>query len=186
MAFSGLLRILLLFILVVNVQVFTLSDLLMPKRCPKSQEKCEFKERDICKKDKNCPGNMKCCVFGCGKKCVDLKEDICSLPKDIGPCLALFPRWWYDKKNDTCYDFDYGGCQGNNNNFQSKDLCLSVCSKKHICSLPQVVGPCLALLPRWWYNMETQACSKFMYGGCQGNNNNFRSESACKAFCSEK
>ncbi|XP_045689333.1 eppin-like isoform X2 [Phyllostomus hastatus] len=130
MAFSGLLRILLLFILVVNVQVFTLSDLLMPKRCPKSQEKCEFKERDICKKDKNCPGNMKCCVFGCGKKCVDLKEDICSLPKDIGPCLALFPRWWYDKKNDTCYDFDYGGCQGNNNNFQSKDLCLSVCSKK--------------------------------------------------------
>lgn len=59
-----------------------------------------------------------------------LPADICSLPKDPGPCLALFHRWWYDKKNDTCYGFDYGGCQGNNNNFQSKELCLNMCSKK--------------------------------------------------------
>lgn len=44
------------------------------ERCPRIQEKCEFKERDICKKDKNCPDNMKCCVFSCGKKCLDLKQ----------------------------------------------------------------------------------------------------------------
>ncbi|XP_053527248.1 eppin-like isoform X3 [Artibeus jamaicensis] len=130
MVSSGLLRILVLLILVVNVQVFTLRDLFLPKRCPRTREKCEFKERDMCKKDKNCPDNMKCCVFSCGRKCLDPKQDICSLPKDPGPCFALFHRWWYDKKNDTCYSFDYGGCQGNNNNFQSKDLCLNMCSKK--------------------------------------------------------
>ncbi|XP_054430034.1 eppin-like [Pteronotus mesoamericanus] len=140
MVSSGVLRILVLVILLVNVQGFTLSDLLSPKRCPRIQEKCEFRERNICKKNKNCPDNMKCCVFNCGKKCLDLNQDICSLPKDPGPCLALFHRWWYDKKNDTCASFIYGGCQGNNNNFQTKDLCLNMCSKKRVC--PKTKIPC--------------------------------------------
>lgn len=55
-----------------------------------------------------------------------------------------------------------------------------------ICSLPKVVGPCLDFFPRWWYDKETQACSKFIYGGCLGNNKNFQSESICKTICKKK
>ncbi|KAM7124872.1 eppin-like [Molossus nigricans] len=129
MVSSGLLRILVIAVLLMNVQGFNLIDLISPRRCPRIREKCELKERDMCTKDKNCPDKKKCCIFNCGKKCLDLHQDICNLPKDPGLCMAYFRRWWYDKKNDTCYSFIYGGCQGNNNNFQTKDLCQSMCSK---------------------------------------------------------
>lgn len=59
-----------------------------------------------------------------------LSADICSLPKDSGYCLAYFPHWFYNKENSTCQLFIYGGCQGNNNNFQSQSLCQKVCQKK--------------------------------------------------------
>lgn len=68
--------------------------------------------------------------------------DICSLPKDSGYCMAYFPRWWYNKKNGTCQLFIYGGCQGNNNNFQSQSICqnakavwASTVRGKHWCGL---------------------------------------------------
>lgn len=60
----------------------------------------------------------------------NLLADVCSLPKEVGPCLAYFRRWWYNKETKTCSRFIYGGCQGNNNNFQSESVCKSICSKK--------------------------------------------------------
>lgn len=56
-----------------------------------------------------------------------LPTDICSMPKEPGPCMAFFHRWWYDKEKNTCSKFIYGGCQGNNNNFQSKAMCQNMC-----------------------------------------------------------
>ncbi|CAO2577777.1 BPTI/Kunitz domain-containing protein (Fragment) [Lemmus lemmus] len=96
--------------------------------------------------------------------------------------MAYFPRWFYNKENSTCQLFIYGGCQGNNNNFQSQSLCQNV----YICSLPPDAGPCLAYLPRWWYNKETEVCTQFIYGGCQGNPNNFQTEHICRVVCKKK
>ncbi|XP_014590667.1 eppin-like isoform X3 [Equus przewalskii] len=227
---SRLLRILVLSILLVNVQGSNLSGWLFPRRCPKIQERCEYQERDECTTDEECPDKTKCCVFSCGKKCLDLLQDVCKMPKETGPCLGLFQRWWYDKKYDTCSTFIYGGCQGNNNNFQSKAVCQNICSRKamcprtrvkclheerdqctknrhcpenmkccrfgcrkecldlnkDVCSMPKESGPCMAFMPRWWYDKKTERCYRFIYGGCLGNNNNFQSEAICRIICQGK
>nr|XP_012322620.1 LOW QUALITY PROTEIN: eppin [Aotus nancymaae] len=143
MGSSGLLSLLVLFILLVNVQGPGLTDWLFAKRCPRIKEECAFKERDVCTKDRQCQDDKKCCVFSCGKKCFDVKQDVCEMPKETGPCMAFFRRWWYDKKNDTCSIFIYGGCQGNNNNFQSQTNCLNTCKKKHDCiHVPKIPVRC--------------------------------------------
>uniref|UniRef100_A0A8C9P9I0 BPTI/Kunitz inhibitor domain-containing protein n=1 Tax=Spermophilus dauricus TaxID=99837 RepID=A0A8C9P9I0_SPEDA len=59
----------------------------------------------------------------------DLPADICSMPKEVGPCMAYLPRWWYNQETELCSRFIYGGCQGNNNNFQSEAICMVVCQK---------------------------------------------------------
>ncbi|XP_057637758.1 WAP four-disulfide core domain protein 6A-like [Chionomys nivalis] len=64
-------------------------------------------------------------------------------------------------------------------------LCEKICMDPRIdvCSLPKVSGPCMFQVPRWWYNKKTGVCTEFIYGGCQGNLNNFKSESVCKSIC---
>ncbi|XP_035302492.1 eppin [Cricetulus griseus] len=135
MRLSGFVSLLLLFGLLANVQGFSLTDFLFSRRCPRFREHCEHKERDLCTRDKDCQKKEKCCVFNCGKKCLNPQQDICSLPKDSGYCMAYFPRWWYNKENSTCELFIYGGCQGNNNNFQTQAICQNTCKKKNLTEL---------------------------------------------------
>ncbi len=52
-----------------------------------------------------------------------------------------------------------------------------------LCDLPQVVGPCEAAMPRFWFNAASGRCQAFVYGGCGGNANNFASVAACAAAC---
>uniref|UniRef100_A0A5F9D3Y9 BPTI/Kunitz inhibitor domain-containing protein n=1 Tax=Oryctolagus cuniculus TaxID=9986 RepID=A0A5F9D3Y9_RABIT len=98
--------------------------------CPKIRVKCEVEERSECTRHRHCPDKMKCCLFNCGKKCLDLRKDVCSMPKETGPCLAFIPRWWYDKEREICTEFIYGGCNGNNNNFQTEAICLVICQDR--------------------------------------------------------
>ncbi|XP_012495906.1 PREDICTED: eppin-like [Propithecus coquereli] len=71
---SGLLSLLVLCILFMNAQGPGLSEWFVPKKCPKIKEQCEFQERDSCTEDRECQDNEKCCIFSCGKKCLDLKK----------------------------------------------------------------------------------------------------------------
>ena len=41
------------------------------------------------------------------------------------------------------------------------------------CVARPVTGPCLAYIPRYFYNTTSLKCELFIYGGCQGNRNNF-------------
>uniref|UniRef100_A0A8C8YG58 Eppin n=1 Tax=Prolemur simus TaxID=1328070 RepID=A0A8C8YG58_PROSS len=129
MGLSGLLPILVPFILLDGIRGPGLVEGII-KPCPKIRTKCEMEERDQCIRSRQCPENMKCCLFSCGKKCLDLNQDICSLPQVVGPCLAYFPRWWYDNVTERCFEFIYGGCLGNNNNFQSESVCMVTCKRK--------------------------------------------------------
>jgi hypothetical protein len=38
---------------------------------------------------------------------------------------------------------------------------------------------------KWFFDMEYGGCSRFWYGGCEGNDNRFSSQEECKERCVE-
>nr|XP_012614996.1 WAP four-disulfide core domain protein 6 [Microcebus murinus] len=74
MGLLGLLPILAPFILLEGIQGPGPVEGTFLRACPKVRVKCEFEERDQCTKNRHCPENMKCCLFSCGKKCLDLRK----------------------------------------------------------------------------------------------------------------
>ncbi|GBN47971.1 hypothetical protein AVEN_10428-1, partial [Araneus ventricosus] len=64
---------------------------------------------------------------------------------------------------------------------------LSTCSliniTHHTCRLPVEPGPCNEAHPRWFYDVQTQNCLPFVFGGCGGNKNRFKTSEICLRFC---
>ena len=54
--------------------------------------------------------------------------DVCLLPKDSGPCEAAFPSFFFNQRTGQCERFLYGGCEGNENRFETLRECLQQCS----------------------------------------------------------
>ncbi|KAK9531299.1 hypothetical protein VZT92_010732 [Zoarces viviparus] len=54
------------------------------------------------------------------------------------------------------------------------------------CAASPVVGPCKGTFPRWYYDQNAGECKHFLYGGCQGNHNNFLQETDCVSECIQK
>jgi hypothetical protein len=52
-----------------------------------------------------------------------------------------------------------------------------------ICNQPKATGPCKANFRRFYYNSTTKNCESFIYGGCQGNENNFHTIAECAKTC---
>lgn len=132
-----------------------------------------------------------CPICSCSFETI-VKRDNCELPKESGPCKASLRRYYYDTINKTCQEFIYSGCGGNENNFPMKEYCVRECQFKKIqrqnlvntvCSLPLKVGNCRASLPRYYYDSATHTCKQFLFGGCNGNENNFDSKESCEAKC---
>jgi len=53
--------------------------------------------------------------------------DVCRLWADAGPCREFVVRWYYDHELGDCLQFMYGGCEGNSNQFETKEECLQRC-----------------------------------------------------------
>ncbi|ETN85468.1 Kunitz/Bovine pancreatic trypsin inhibitor domain protein [Necator americanus] len=51
----------------------------------------------------------------------------CSLPIETGVCFAAFRRYAFDDTQGRCVSFIYGGCGGNENNFETLEECENTC-----------------------------------------------------------
>uniref|UniRef100_A0A4W6ENZ8 BPTI/Kunitz inhibitor domain-containing protein n=1 Tax=Lates calcarifer TaxID=8187 RepID=A0A4W6ENZ8_LATCA len=51
----------------------------------------------------------------------------CAEPPRTGPCRASHTRWYYDPLDRKCYQFTFGGCDGNGNNFEEEGKCQDTC-----------------------------------------------------------
>ncbi|KAI6233576.1 hypothetical protein M3Y99_00893100 [Aphelenchoides fujianensis] len=87
-----------------------------------------------CWLDSGCPGVQKCCLepnpansqatricrdpLGISRK---LGTSVCNLPLAVGDCSAPTTRYY-------CKTFQFSGCNGNANNFQSLSSCQATCS----------------------------------------------------------
>ncbi|GFY63482.1 papilin [Trichonephila inaurata madagascariensis] len=115
-------------------------------------------------------------------------DDTCRLPAERGPCEALIPRYFFDYKKGSCEIFVYSGCKGNTNNFETLEECETRCLKKTLnsentCRLPSKTGPCDGHFPRYFFDHTKGNCEEFIYGGCGGNSNNFKTRQECELRC---
>jgi hypothetical protein len=71
-------------------------------------------------------------------------DPLCDLPPDTGPCDALIGRYFHDPATRSCERFTYGGCSGNDNNFEVLTDCERACdvSASTPCSI-EVEDPAL-------------------------------------------
>jgi len=58
-----------------------------------------------------------------------------------------------------------------------------LCTVVGKCFLPKSVGTCRASMTRYFYNASALECQRFIYGGCDGNANNFESMKLCEDEC---
>ncbi|XP_061190318.1 kielin/chordin-like protein [Saccostrea echinata] len=76
-------------------------------------------------------------------------------------------------------------CGSNGRVFCTKRACVKSPSKG-VCYQSKVVGPCRGAFRRWWYNKLTNRCELFSYGGCRGNQNNFKTKFDCVRRCTRR
>lgn len=123
---------------------------------------------------------------------------ICSLPpvsQGTKKCRGFFPRWTYDAKTKSCTGFLYGGCGGTENLFQTEFACLARCNKQGLeklikrsnpksrCMQPKAEGLCRAVIPSFFFDVQTGKCTLFDFSGCHGNDNRFATEEECEQAC---
>lgn len=53
----------------------------------------------------------------------------CTQSLDPGPCRDYVVQWYYDATSNSCAQFWFGGCQGNQNRFDTEKKCRETCEK---------------------------------------------------------
>ncbi|XP_047626417.1 tissue factor pathway inhibitor isoform X2 [Phacochoerus africanus] len=129
-------------------------------------------------------------------------HSFCAMKADDGPCKAMMKRFFFNINTQQCEEFIYGGCEGNQNRFESLEECKEKCTRDYpkktrrlnttlqkekpdFCFLEEDAGICRGYITRYFYNNQSKQCERFKYGGCLGNLNNFESLEECKNTCED-
>ncbi|CAB4063355.1 unnamed protein product [Lepeophtheirus salmonis] len=62
----------------------------------------------------------------------DPEEEVlsaCQLPKDVGDCDKNVTKYYFNSESEECEEFTFGGCNGNDNKFDSMEECSEACKK---------------------------------------------------------
>lgn len=134
--------------------------------------------------------------------------NVCSMEKAPGPCRGFYEKFFYNSTTKECQKFTYGGCMGNENNFDTEEECSQKCALQKSpepeepqlqpaiinktesfndadCLLPSEPGQCFAYIPSFYFNIESGRCESFVYGGCGGNSNRFEMKEECETACNK-
>uniref|UniRef100_A0A8C8BNB0 Tissue factor pathway inhibitor n=1 Tax=Otus sunia TaxID=257818 RepID=A0A8C8BNB0_9STRI len=138
-------------------------------------------------------------VLGAALPPLKLGHSVCAMKADEGPCKAIHFRYYFNIQSRECEIFEYGGCHGNENNFLTLEECQKKClitelpqkmmlakikkEKPNFCFHEKDPGICRGYFSRYFYNKETKLCEVFKYGGCLGNQNNFKNLEECQTTC---
>ncbi|XP_037086585.1 papilin-like [Pollicipes pollicipes] len=140
------------------------------------------------------------CERSCPAGAVNQTEMCLAPSADPGNCLGRMDRFTYDSTTGECFQFDYTGCGGSDNNFASRRECLELCrgvtgeanqvqSKIHqigartCASSHRMRVLARGRVERYFYSAATGRCQQFSYGGCEGNGNNFETARECTSRC---
>ncbi|WP_234022637.1 BPTI/Kunitz domain-containing protein [Sorangium cellulosum] len=89
--------------------------------------------------------------------------DRCTLPQETGPCDAAIPSYWHDPSTGECVQFTYGGCDGNENRFESLAACQEACQgttpAMDVCAAP---GDCVLAPPQCCASCDPVDASAFV------------------------
>ncbi|GCC26888.1 hypothetical protein chiPu_0005308 [Chiloscyllium punctatum] len=118
-------------------------------------------------------------------------HEICTYKADGGDCKAINKRYYFNIFTQKCEEFIYGGCGGNENNFETMKECLAKCKGKvlrpsdlpNFCMDPADKGDCNKSITKYFYNESIGNCQTFTYSGCGGNRNNFKTKQLCRKTC---
>ncbi|XP_028937639.1 WAP four-disulfide core domain protein 3-like isoform X2 [Ornithorhynchus anatinus] len=173
----------------------------IPKRppCPPPPSGKKGRCDQDCQKDSTCQRKPECCSQGCGQACGPPTKGSFSgtrwpqgkrpIPDGTvvhrpGICPKLPPS-----PTGKCSQ----NCRGDYSCPRGHKCCSSGCGQVcapattkasgSICEKPVEVGRCMGHMPMYYYNSKKKKCEPFIYGGCQGNENRFKTMDLCKSHC---
>lgn len=146
----------------------------------------------------------------CRLTCNAKETDPCVLPLDHGTCDKYKIYWFFNQATGECDRFYYGGCDGNQNRFDSRHQCEMSCKmskeekdrfmrlpKKCIQPLEESVEKCEddqapQSIQRWYFDTDMKTCYSFDHTSCNQSSpsyqevNRFESMEDCSKTCTEK
>lgn len=115
----------------------------MNERCGEACTQEEYTCENTCciEKGLECDGNPQCTDGSDEKSCDALDKNFrillqipldeqkvrCTEPAITGSCRDEITRWYYNPLHEKCFRFNYGGCHGNENNFETDEQCMKMC-----------------------------------------------------------
>ncbi|XP_049460339.1 protein AMBP-like [Epinephelus fuscoguttatus] len=109
--------------------------------------------------------------------------EACNAAPDTGPCFGTHQRFYYNSSSMSCELFNYGGCMGNQNKFETERECLQRCRTEAVCRLPLAPQSCTGQPSIWAFDSTMGLCVPYKQGYCQGNANKFYSKAECDEYC---